>query len=106
MWNTSGVRGVNKVKSGSARAPCCRIIPALCDGPDCHIFSDALNHASIIDGCKLAARRGARVSTYRHCDVRHLEALLDASQAPRKMVVTDSLFSMDGNFAPLAGCRI
>lgn len=49
------------------------IIPALCDGPDCHVFSDALNHASIVDGCKLAARRGARVSTYRHCDVGHLE---------------------------------
>lgn len=49
------------------------IIPALCDAPDCHVFSDALNHASIVDGCKLAARRGARVSTYRHCDVGHLE---------------------------------
>lgn len=49
------------------------IIPALCDGPDCHVFSDALNHASIVDGCKLAARRGARVSTYRHCDVGQLE---------------------------------
>jgi hypothetical protein len=77
-------------------------IPALADGPDCHVFSDALNHASIIDGCRLAARRGARVSTYRHCDVAHLEELIEASPAPRKMVITDSLFSMDGDFAPLA----
>ena len=76
-------------------------IPALADGKDCHVFSDELNHASIVDGCRLASRRGARVSTYRHRDAAHLEALLNASDAPRKLVVTDSLFSMDGVFAPL-----
>jgi len=77
------------------------VIPAMCDGPDCHIFSDALNHASIIDGCRLAARAGARVSAYRHNDIAHLESLIDASDATRKMIVTDSLFSMDGDYAPL-----
>ncbi|GAQ79440.1 7-keto-8-aminopelargonic acid synthase [Klebsormidium nitens] len=69
------------------------------------IFSDELNHASIIDGVRLAQRTGRQAVTahvYRHCDMTHLEQLLSASSAPRKVVVTDSLFSMDGDFAPLA----
>lgn len=62
------------------------------------IFSDALNHASIIDGTRLSR---AKVSVCAHGDVAALEALLDASTAATKIVVTDSVFSMDGDIAPL-----
>ena len=61
-------------------------------------FSDALNHASIIDGCRQA--KGS-VEVYRHRDMDHLEQLLSASTASRKIIVTDSLFSMEGVPAPL-----
>ena len=64
---------------------------------DCTIFSDAWNHASIIDGCHLAR---SRVEIYRHADCAHLAALL-AQHAGRKIVVTDAIFSMDGDAAPL-----
>lgn len=69
-------------------------------GEDATVFSDALNHASIIDGCRLAR---AKVRVYRHADVDHLDALLAASTTPRRIVVTETLFSMDGDLAPLAG---
>ncbi len=62
------------------------------------IFSDALNHASIIDGTRLAR---AQVTVYAHNDVAALEAALTASTAKTKIVVTDSVFSMDGDIAPL-----
>lgn len=55
-----------------------------------------------MDGCRLAAARGATVHVYRHCDAAHAAALLAASTAPRKLLLTDTLFSMDGDFAPLA----
>jgi len=62
------------------------------------IFSEALNHASLIDGARLAR---AGVSVYPHGDVAALEAQLAASGASTKIVVTDSVFSMDGDLAPL-----
>ncbi|XP_077237922.1 biotin F [Tasmannia lanceolata] len=66
------------------------------------IFSDALNHASIIDGIRLAERqREAEVFVYKHCDMAHLNTLLSTCTLKKKVVVTDGLFSMDGDFAPL-----
>jgi 8-amino-7-oxononanoate synthase len=65
---------------------------------DAMIFSEALNHASLIDGARLAK---AGVSVYPHGDVAALEAQLIASTAATKIVVTDSVFSMDGDLAPL-----
>lgn len=64
-------------------------------------FSDALNHASIIDACNLAKLRGARVEIYPHGDVFALEALLRTHRKRRKIVITESYFSMDGDLAPL-----
>lgn len=63
----------------------------------CCIFSDELNHASIIDGARLAR---AEVAVYRHCDIEHLERLLGEHSGQRAIVVSDLVFSMDGDLAP------
>ncbi|KAI4320081.1 hypothetical protein MLD38_033597 [Melastoma candidum] len=66
------------------------------------VFSDALNHASIIDGIRLAERqKSIEVFVYKHCNMSHLNELLSSCMMSKKVVVTDSLFSMDGDFAPL-----
>ncbi|AKJ31318.1 8-amino-7-oxononanoate synthase [Caldimonas brevitalea] len=62
------------------------------------IFSEALNHASLIDGARLAK---AAVEKYAHADVAGLEAQLAACRSPVKLIVTDAVFSMDGDIAPL-----
>ena len=85
----------------SGYAANCGVIPALCDDATCEIFSDALNHASIVDGCALAKRKGTQVTLYPHGDTSALSRLVRESRAERIMVITDSLFSMDGDFAPL-----
>jgi 8-amino-7-oxononanoate synthase len=69
-------------------------------GADAEIFSESLNHASLIDGARLAR---ARVKVYPHADLEALSAQLGASTARTKLVVTDSVFSMDGALAPLPG---
>ncbi|KAG5033475.1 hypothetical protein JHK82_017035 [Glycine max] len=66
------------------------------------VFSDALNHASIIDGIRLTERqKSVKVYVYRHCDMSHLNMLLSNCRMRKKVVVTDSLFSMDGDYAPM-----
>ena len=75
-------------------------------GSDCTIFSDELNHASIIDGTRLAKLSGAQVKVYRHNDMNHLhQLLLQTGGRQRKLVVTDSLFSMDGDTYSLIASR-
>jgi len=75
------------------------VIPALVGKEDA-IFSDELNHASIIDGSRLS---GAKIIRYAHCDPADLQRVLQENRSafPRAMVITDGVFSMDGDIAPL-----
>ena len=74
-------------------------IPVLVGKEDV-IFSDRLNHASIIDGCRLS---GAKIMPYEHCDAASLESVIkeNLSQFRRAIIITDGVFSMDGDVAPL-----
>ena len=69
-------------------------------GSDTLILSDERNHASIIDGCRLAKAQGATVRVYRHRDPAHVDELL-RGHSGAAIVVTDGLFSMDGTLAPV-----
>jgi glycine C-acetyltransferase/8-amino-7-oxononanoate synthase len=63
------------------------------------VFSDELNHASIVDGCRLAR---AETFVFRHCDIDHLAWGLRQAEGRGGLIVTDGVFSMDGDVAPLA----
>jgi 8-amino-7-oxononanoate synthase len=65
------------------------------------VFADKLNHASLIDAMQLAKANGAEVQRYPHNDLAALERQLAASTAATKLIVTDAVFSMDGDLAPL-----
>lgn len=73
------------------------IVPALLGRADA-VFADRLNHASLIDAAQLARADHQR---YPHCDLAALERLLANSQAKRKLILTDAVFSMDGDLAPV-----
>lgn len=73
------------------------VISALCDRKWV-IFSDKLNHASIVDGCMLS---GAKLVRYKHCDMEDLESKLSQYSGTYNLIVTDAIFSMDGDIAPL-----
>lgn len=72
------------------------LVSSLVDRDDA-VFSDELNHASLIDGCRLSR---AGVHVYRHRDMNHLADLLRGCRG-RRLIVSDSVFSMDGDLAPL-----
>ena len=73
------------------------IVPALV-GPGDALFSDALNHACLIDGARLSK---ATIHRFEHADLAQLDALLQASPAHRKLVISDAVFSMDGDIADI-----
>ena len=75
------------------------IVPALVGKGDA-IFSDALNHACLIDGARLSS---AQIHRYAHADLAALESALAASPARRKLIMSDAVFSMDGNLADVPG---
>ena len=87
------------------------LIPALAGRGDA-VFSDSLNHASLIDGCRMAKGFGADVFVYKHLDLDHLREQLAAWHGKRAgksaaksvaLIVTDAVFSMDGDLADLPG---
>ena len=92
-----GVEDVVVLQSGFAANTA--VIPVLV-GKDDLIISDELNHASIIDGCRLS---GAPIAKYAHTDVADLERVINENEGKyrRALVITDGVFSMDGDLAPL-----
>ncbi len=83
---------------GSGYAANVGILSSLMEAGDV-IFSDALNHASIIDGCRLSR---ADVRIFRHRNTDHLASLMETAKGyGKRLIVTDTLFSMDGDLAPL-----
>src|SRR5216684_1199685 len=81
----------------SGYAANCGLLPVFA-GPEDLVLSDALNHASLIDACRLSR---ARVEVYPHGDAAAVDELLETKRARRKLVVTDAIFSMDGDRAPI-----
>ena len=77
------------------------VIPALVGKGDT-IYSDSLNHASIIDGCRLSR---ATIKVYEHADMASLEERLQEPVEGRRLIITDGVFSMDGDIAPPTGDR-
>jgi len=75
------------------------IIPVISD-EESALFSDELNHASIVDGCRL---RKAKTLIFRHKDLDHLNELLNKENVKKKIIVTDTVFSMEGDIAPVKG---
>ncbi len=73
------------------------VIPALVGKGDC-LYSDKLNHASLIDGCMLS---GAAFHRYKHCDMKDLQSLLQCTRGKKKLIITDGVFSMDGDICPV-----
>ena len=74
------------------------VIPAIVGEGDV-VFSDELNHASIIDGCRLSK---AKVIRYGHCSLKDLQAKISAEKGVRRrLIITDGVFSMEGDIAPL-----
>ncbi len=81
------------------------IVPALLQPGDA-VFSDALNHASLVHGCRMAKAQGAHLGIFRHGDLEDLEGQLQAWRAQASgmaLVLTDAIFSMDGDAADLPG---
>jgi 8-amino-7-oxononanoate synthase len=78
------------------------LLPVLACGASSQIFSDEWNHASVIDGCRLAR---APVAVFRHRNLAHLEEMLAETRATRRIIVSESVFSMDGDRADLRMLR-
>ena len=74
-----------------------KVMPGVTLNEVTEIFSDEYNHASIIDACKLTR---VKVNVYRHLDVDDLESKLSISTAERKVIITEGIYSMDGDIAP------
>ena len=86
---------------GSGAAANAGLLTSIADA-DTLVLSDELNHASVIDACRLSK---AVVRVYPHGDAEAAERLLASERAPRKLIFTDTVFSMDGDLAPLAALR-
>ncbi len=99
----AGFKGVEGVVTFSTGFMALSATISTLAGANDYIFSDELNHASIIDGCR---RSGATTTVYRHNDVADLEAKLKETPArAAKLIVTDGVFSMEGDICDLPGLR-